>query len=143
MLSKKAKYGLQAIIYLARESRKHKEPFLISELAEHENIPKKFLEIILLDMRKQGILHSKMGKGGGYFLAKPASEISIGQIVRVLDGPLAPISCVSKTAYRKCDDCKDEKTCEIRKIMQKVRDATAKILDGTTLEDAVKGKVKF
>ncbi|MEI7802327.1 MAG: Rrf2 family transcriptional regulator [Bacteroidota bacterium] len=143
MLSEKAKYGLQAIIYLAKESRRHKEPFLISELAEHEKIPKKFLEIILLDMRKQGILHSKMGKGGGYFLAKPANEISIGQIVRVLDGPLAPISCVSKTAYRKCDDCKDEKTCEIRKVMQKVRDATAKILDGTTLEDAVKGKVKF
>ncbi len=143
MLSKKAKYGLQAIIFLAKETRKKKEPMQISELAAHENLPKKFLEIILLDMRKQGILHSQMGRGGGYSLAREANKITVGQIVRALDGTIAPISCVSKSAYRKCNDCKDEKTCEIRKVMQKVRDATAKILDGTSLEDAVKGKVKF
>ncbi len=143
MLSKKAKYGLQAIIYLAKEEKKNKGPIQIAELAKHEKIPKKFLEIILLEMRKQGILHSKLGAGGGYSLGKPADKITIGQIVRLLDGPLAQVSCLSKIAYHKCDECKDEKTCEIRKIMKKVHDSTARILDGTTLSDAVKGKINF
>lgn len=143
MLSKKAKYGLQAIIFLAKEEKKKKGPIQIAELANHEKIPKKFLEIILLEMRKQGILHSKMGAGGGYSLGKPADKISIGQIIRTLDGPLAEVSCVSKTAYHKCDECRDEKTCEIRKVMKQVRDSTARILDGTTLADALKGKVNF
>ncbi|GDX52552.1 Rrf2 family transcriptional regulator [Bacteroidota bacterium] len=143
MLSKKAKYGLQAIIFLAKEEKKKKGPIQISELAEKENIPKKFLEIILLEMRKQGILHSKMGAGGGYSLGKSADKISIGQIVRLLDGPLAQVSCLSKTAYHKCDECKDEKTCEIRKVMKKVHESTARILDRTSLADAVKGKVNI
>ncbi len=143
MLSKKAKYGLQAIIFLAKEDRKKKGPIPIAELAKHDKIPKKFLEIILLELRKQGILHSKMGVNGGYSLGRPADLISIGQVVRVLDGPLAAVSCVSKTAYRKCDECKNEKSCEIRKIMKQVRDSTARILDGTTLADALKGKVNF
>lgn len=142
MLSKKAKYGIQAVIALAKENKKNKMPVQIGTLAKKEKFPKKFLELILLELRKQGILHSKLGAGGGYTLGRPADKISIGQIIRTLDGPLAPISCVSQTAYRKCDDCKDEKTCEVRKVMQKVRDASARILDGTTLADAMKGKVK-
>ncbi len=134
MLSKKAKYGLKAMFYLA--DRFGKGPVLISDLAEEEHIPKKFLELILLDLKRNGLLHSKMGKGGGYFLNKPPDEITVGQVVRILDGPLAPIPCVSKTAYRKCEECDNERTCEIRKIMMQVREASAAILDHTSLVDA-------
>ena len=143
MLTKKAKYGLLAMSYLAKESRKRKELIQIGELAEKGNVPKKFLEIILLELKKQSIVYSSMGKKGGYQLAKPASQISVGHIIRTLDGPLASISCVSKTAYRPCDECVDEKTCEIRKVMQAVRDATAHILDGTSLEDMIRRKVNY
>ncbi len=136
MLSKKAKYGLKAMFYLAKKYGKG--PILISDLAEEEHIPKKFLEIILLDMKRQGLLMSKMGKGGGYELSKHPDNIFVGQIVRILDGPLAPIPCVSKTAYARCAECKNEKTCEIRKIMMQVRDSTAAILDHTTLSEAPK-----
>jgi Rrf2 family protein len=134
MLSKKAKYGLKATFYLAKNYGKG--PILISDLAEHENIPKKFLELILLDLKRHGLLISKMGKGGGYSLSKSPEKIFVGQIVRILDGPLAPIPCVSKTAYQKCDECESERSCEIRKIMLQVRDATAAILDHTSLVDA-------
>lgn len=113
-------------------------PVLIADISTGEHIPKKFLELILLELKRGGLLHSKMGKGGGYSLSKSPSEITIGQIVRILDGPLAPIPCVSKTAYRKCDECENEKTCEIRKIMMQVRDASAAILDHTSLMDAPK-----
>ena len=136
MLSKKAKYGLQAVFFLAKKYGKG--PVLISDLAEKENIPKKFLELILLDLKRQGLLYSKMGKGGGYSLSKSPDKIFVGQIVRILDGPLAPISCVSKTAYKRCAECENEKTCEIRKIMMQVRDASAAILDHTTLTEAPK-----
>lgn len=134
MLSKKAKYGLKAMFYLGKHYGKGQ--VLIADLAEQENIPKKFLELILLELKRGGLLFSKMGKGGGYSLSKPADEITVGQIVRILDGPLAPIPCVSKSAYRKCDECDNEKTCEIRKIMMQVRDASAAILDHTTLAEA-------
>lgn len=136
MLSKKAKYGLKAMFYLAK---KHgKGPVLISDLAEEEHIPKKFLELILLELKRNGLLHSKMGKGGGYYLNREPGDITVGQVVRILDGPLAPIPCVSKTAYRKCEECDNEKTCEIRKIMMQVREASAAILDHTSLLEAPK-----
>jgi len=138
MLTKKSKYALKALLYLAKSD----ELIQISELAEKENIPQKFLENILLELRKHGLLYSKRGKEGGYKLGKDPSEITFGQIIRILDGPLAPISCVSQIAYRKCDECDDEKTCAIRKIMKMVRDETADILDGTTLQDVVKTKAK-
>ncbi len=134
MISKKAKYGLQAMFSLAHNYGNG--PMLISHLASIENIPKKFLELILLELKKSGLVHSKMGKGGGYMLSRSPDEISMGQIVRILDGPLAPISCVSKTAYKRCDECKDENTCEIRRIMLQVREATAAILDHTSLTEA-------
>lgn len=134
MISKKAKYGLKAVFYLARNYGE--APVLIATLAEEENVPRKFLELILLDLKRHGILHSKMGKGGGYMLSKPPDKITVGQIVRILDGPLAPIGCVSKTAYQRCDECVNERTCEIRKIMQQVREATSRILDTTSLADA-------
>ncbi|HET8962836.1 MAG TPA: Rrf2 family transcriptional regulator [Chitinophagales bacterium] len=138
MLSKKAKYGLMAVFRLAKEYGK--QPMLIVELAEQENIPRKFLEIILLELKNEGILISKMGKGGGYTLAKSPSKIKIGQVVRALDGPLAPIPCVSKTAYQPCEECVSERTCNIRLIMKQVREATATILDTTSLADASKAK---
>ncbi|MCB9771600.1 MAG: Rrf2 family transcriptional regulator [Candidatus Omnitrophica bacterium] len=135
MISKKTKYGLHALIYLAN----HYDggSVLISDLAREERIPKKFLEAILLDLKKQGLLESKKGKGGGYSLSKHPSDIKVGQIVRILDGTLAPVACVSQTAYRKCDECRDENCCGIRIVMKEVRDAIANILDKTSLEDVI------
>ena len=139
MLSKKAKYALKALIYLAAET--DGEPILISEIAEKENIPKKFLENILLELKKQGILESRKGKGGGYLLNKPADQISFGRIIRIMDGPIALLPCVSETAYRRCDECEDEHTCKIRMVIKVVRDQTAAILDNTTIADVLQGKV--
>lgn len=135
MISKKAKYGLQAVISLAK--RKADEPVLIAELAQQERIPKKFLELILLDLKNHGILQSKKGKGGGYFLGRQAERITLGEVIRVLEGPLAPVSCVSETAYKRCDDCVDENCCGIRLVMKDVRDAISNILDKTTFADVV------
>ena len=135
MLSNKAKYALRALFAL---SEKYNEgPTLISDLAEQEGIPKKFLELILLELKNHGILQSKKGKGGGYFLGRTPDLIRLGQVIRILDGPLAPLPCVSQTAYRRCDECDDELTCGIRIVMKEVRDATAKVLDRTTLADVL------
>lgn len=135
MLSKKAKYALRALLALAKENGHG--PVLISDLAQREGIPKKFLELILLELKKHGILRSKKGKGGGYFLGKAPEAINLGYVIRVLDGPLAPLPCVSRTAYLKCEECEDETTCGIRMVMKEVRDATARILDGTSLADVL------
>ncbi|WP_161891096.1 RrF2 family transcriptional regulator [Pontibacter russatus] len=131
MLSKKAKYALKAMLYLTKNQ--DKGLIVISDIAGEERIPRKFLEAILVDLKTNGILHSVRGKNGGYSLAKSPSEISVGNIIRMIDGPLAPIPCVSHLYYRKCDECKDEASCEIRIVMKKVRDATAQILDNTFL----------
>ena len=109
----------------------------IREISEREKIPAKFLEQILLTLKNAGLLHSKMGVGGGYHLAKPAKEISLGHIIRVLDGPLAPVKCVSQMAYEPCG-CPDEKTCGLRLAMSDVRNSIAEILDGTSLEDVTR-----
>lgn len=140
MLSKKAKYALKALVYLAK--KQENELVLISEISEQERIPKKFLEQILLEMKKHFILHSKRGKEGGYYLSKSPDEIFIGNIIRIIDGPLALIPCVSKLGYQKCEECIDEATCEIRRLMKQVRDATCDILDNTTLSDLLKMKGK-
>jgi Rrf2 family protein len=135
MLTNKAKYALRALFAL---SEKYDEgPVLISDLAEQEGIPKKFLELILLELKNHGILQSKKGKGGGYFLGRTPDLIHLGQVIRIVDGPLAPLPCVSQTAYRRCDECEDELTCGVRMVMKEVRDATSKILDGTTLADVL------
>ncbi|RAU23362.1 transcriptional regulator [Paramagnetospirillum kuznetsovii] len=131
MLSSKAKYGLKAMVYLAR--REGGGTALIADIAQAEHIPRKFLDVILLELKNQGFLASKKGKGGGYTLARPADTIAVGDIVRVLDGPLAPVRCVSRLSYRRCDDCTDEAACAVRAIMQDVRDAIAAILDTTML----------
>lgn len=132
MLTRKTKYALKALVDLGE--RYGQEPVLISELARRERIPKKFLELILLDLKNHGILRSKKGRGGGYSLAKAPREIRIGSVVRLFDGPLAPVACASQTAYAKCEDCRDERTCVVRTLMTAVRDSTARILDGTTLD---------
>lgn len=138
MLSKKVKYALKAIVYIAKQD--NDAWLLISEIADQEKIPKKFLEQILLEMRKHTLLHSRRGKDGGYKLAKKPTEITMGQIIRIIDGPLAQIPCVSKLYYQKCEECIDEQTCTTRRVMQKVRDASADILDNTTIQDLVEGK---
>ncbi|ACH39492.1 winged helix-turn-helix transcriptional regulator, Rrf2 family [Citrifermentans bemidjiense Bem] len=135
MISKKTKYGLKALIYLAR--RYDKGPILIADLARDENLPKKFLENILLSLKNNGILQSRKGKGGGYFLGRHPGKITFGQAIRVMEGPLAPVPCVSETAYAKCTECENELTCGIRLVMKDVRDAMAVILDGTTLADVL------
>ncbi len=135
MISKKTKYGLKAVIYLAKNYEAGS--ILINEIAKKENIPQKFLEAILLELRKKGLLASKKGKGGGYSLGKSPRYITLGEIIRVLDGPLAPVSCVSETAYARCEECKTEELCEIRAVMKEVRDAMSNILDKTSLADVI------
>ncbi len=121
--------------YLARNS--HGKPILISEIATKESIPLKFLEGILLDLKKSGLLSSKKGKGGGYFLEVPAQSIPIAAIIRVLDGPIALLPCVSLNYYQKCDDCPDEMTCSLNRVMVQVRDKTLKVLESQSLEDLI------
>ncbi len=133
MLSQKAKYGIRALLYLCRQGTN--QPVVIREIAEKERLPRKFLEAILLEMKEAGILHSRPGKGGGYTLNRPPESIPLSRIIRIIDGPLAPIPCVSQTAYAPCKDCLDERTCVIRAVMKRVRDATAKLLDETSLAD--------
>jgi Rrf2 family protein len=135
MISKKTKYALKAVIYLAREYEKG--PVLIADLARDEMIPKKFLELILLTMKNNGILMSKKGKNGGYYLAKSPRKVTMGQIVRIMEGTVAPVPCVSESSYEKCEECESENTCGIRIIMKDVRDAIANILDDATLADVL------
>ncbi|HKQ71464.1 MAG TPA: Rrf2 family transcriptional regulator [Polyangiaceae bacterium] len=132
----KAKYGLKAALRLARDFGRG--PVLIADLAIEESIPKKFLELILLELKQHGLLQSKKGKGGGYLLARRPAEISVGEVLRVLDGSLTPVPCVSQHGYRPCDECKDPSTCSIRRVMSEVHDATTTILDATSLEQLAK-----
>jgi Rrf2 family protein len=136
MLAQKSKYALRALLVLAKEYGQG--PVLISDIAHREALPHKFLELILLELRNHGILGSKKGKGGGYFLARRPELVHLGEVLRVLEGPLAPIPCVSKSAYVRCAECRDERTCGIRMVMKDVRDATARILEQTSLADILK-----
>jgi Rrf2 family protein len=136
MLSQKAKYALRALLMLAEQS--DADMVMIGDIAEREKVPRKFLEAILVDLRKRGLLDSRRGKYGGYRLAKPADAISFGEIIRIVDGPLAPLPCASKTGFRPCDDCTDANSCSVRWLMLQVRDATADILDNCSLADALK-----
>jgi Rrf2 family protein len=133
VLSRKTKYGLKALLALAQEEGR--EPVRVSDLASRDAIPKKFLEAILLELKRHGVVHSKKGQHGGYFLGRTSADITFGEVIRVLEGPLAAVPCVSKIAYMKCADCVDESTCGVRVAMKAVRDATARILDRTTLAD--------
>jgi Rrf2 family protein len=135
MLSQKAKYALRALLALAAEPEG--EPVHIADIAASENISRKFLESILLELRRHGLLVSRRGPGGGYRLARAADQITFGEIIRIVDGPLAPVACASVTAFQLCTDCPDPNACSIRWLMQQVRDATAGVLDNCTLADAL------
>jgi len=136
MLSKKAKYALKALEYIAKESGG--EPLLIAEIAEQQRIPRKFLEVILLELRRDGILQSRMGKNGGYFLRKHPKEINIGHVIRLIDGPIALLPCVSYKFYEPCAECEDEATCGLRDVMQQLRESTNRILNKVSLADILK-----
>ncbi|MCJ7758945.1 MAG: Rrf2 family transcriptional regulator [Gillisia sp.] len=133
MLSKKTKYGIKALAYLARKT--DGKPVQTQNIAESENISLKFLESILLILRKAGFLGSKKGKGGGYYLLREPKDISMIDVIRVLEGPIAMLPCVSLNYYEKCADCPDEGTCSVNKIMIQVRDCTLKVLGENTLAD--------
>ena len=136
MLSKRTKYGLKALTYMAR-NRSEDELTQIGTIATSENIPHKFLESILLALKKTGFLGAKKAKGGGYYLLKEPSEMKMTDVIRTLEGPIAMLPCVSLNYYEKCDDCPDEETCSVHKLMIQVRDNTLEIFRNTTLEDLV------
>ncbi|MEL6811232.1 MAG: Rrf2 family transcriptional regulator [Bacteroidota bacterium] len=135
MLSRKTKYGLKALSYLAKQELNR--PVQISVISEAENISQKFLESILLSLRKAGYLGSKKGKGGGYYLLKETRDIPIAGVYRILEGPIAMVPCVSLNFYEKCHDCPDEHSCSVHKLMIQVRDNTLSILENTSLQDFI------
>ncbi|WP_374310967.1 Rrf2 family transcriptional regulator [Dongia sp.] len=138
MLSQKAKYAMRALLYLAKAQSA--EPVGIAEIAAKQAVPRKFLELILLELKRNGFVQSFRGKHGGYALAKAPEEIHFGEVIRLIDGPLAALPCASLTAYRRCVDCEDEATCVIRRILKQVRDASSSILDRTSLSDVLDGR---
>jgi Rrf2 family protein len=139
MISQKAKYALRALVVLAKA--KPGEATAISDIAATQKIPKKFLEQILLDLKRHGILTSRRGKEGGYLMLRQPQEVTFGEVLRLIDGPLAPLPCLSKIAYRRCPDCVIEGDCEIRKVFAGVAAATREVLDSATLANAVSEQV--
>ncbi|WP_118137551.1 Rrf2 family transcriptional regulator [Oceanicella sp. SM1341] len=137
MISQKAQYALRALLALARAEPD--EALLIGDIAEAQRIPKKFLEQILLDLKHQGVVMSRRGKAGGYLLLKPADEITFGAVLRIIDGPIAPLPCLSRVAYRRCESCVDEGECEIRHVFARVAEASRAVLDTVTIADALNG----
>src|SRR5215467_13930598 len=135
-ISKRTQYGLKAMLALG--SRFGQGPVLIATLSKEEGIPIKFLELILLDLKSAGMLESKKGRHGGYQLSRDPSTITIGSLIRTMEGPLAPLPCASETAYRPCEECQDVDTCGARIIMRQVRDAVADVLDHTTISDLIR-----
>ncbi|ESR25590.1 RrF2 family transcriptional regulator [Lutibaculum baratangense] len=134
MISQKAKYALRALLALAELEA---DSISSAELAERERIPRKFLEQILADLKRDGILQSRRGAAGGYSLLKPADTITFGHVLRLIDGPIAPLPCLSRIAYRRCEDCQDEATCRVRKVFAQVANSARAVLDQTTIADAV------
>ena len=132
MISKKAKYAFKALKVLTEEYGRG--PILIAHISARENIPQKFLEAILLDLRNHGLLQSQKGKGGGYMLRLDPQQVNLAQVLRIIDGPIAPTPCVSKHFYVRCDDCADEETCVIRPLMVRVRDANLAVYEQVTLQ---------
>ncbi len=139
MLSKKCKYAIHALVHLAKKYQQG--PVHIQEIADQERIPKKFLEAILLELRKAKILQSKKGKGGGYYLQKKPEEVNLIEIIRLMDGAIAMLPCVSLNYYEPCEECKDERICSIRTAFIGVRDETLRILAESTLARMVKNEL--
>ena len=134
MISQKTRYALRALLYLVELGKG--APIQLAKIAETQQVPRKYLELIMLDLKKAGIVTSVRGPAGGYHLARPATEISFGEVIRVLDGPIALVPCASVNFYSKCGDCHDEETCAIRRILTVVRDESARILEGHSLAEA-------
>ena len=141
MISQKAKYALRALVALVNAAPE--QPLMISEISREKAIPKKFLEQILLELKRHGFVESRRGRLGGYVLRRAPDKITFGEVLRIIDGPIAPLPCLSKIAYRRCADCADEGTCEIRHVFARVALATREVLDTTTLADAVKMPVEL
>jgi Rrf2 family protein len=140
MLSKKCKYAIHSLVHMAE---KPEEKYLIKDIAEACNIPKKFLEAILLDLKRAGILTSRSGKGGGYMLRVPPAEINLAEVIRLFDGAIAVLPCASFKFYEPCDECEDEETCSVRYAFLQVRNATVELLKNMTLEHLVKSGNKL
>lgn len=140
MMSSKAKYALRALTLLA-ERAERREWTLAAELATEESIPRKFLEAILVQLRDHKAIESRRGRGGGHRLARPAAEISVGEVLRLIDGPLALTPCASRTRFRACADCTDVRACALRHVLARARDAVAGVLDGCTLQELVRQRV--
>lgn len=136
MISKRTKYAINALVFLAKEHPQN-EPIQISRIAESEHIPRKFLEAILLDLKNAGMLSSRKGKAGGYYLHKSPEEISIADVMRLFDGPIALLPCVTHTYYERCEECKDEATCGIRSVFLDVRNETVEQLKKATLSEII------
>jgi Rrf2 family protein len=141
MLTKKAKYAIKAMIYLSK--KKKGEHALISEISESEHIPKKFLEAILLDLRKAGYLGSKKGKGGGYYLIKPAEEVNMADVLRLFEGAIALVPCVAHKYYERCEECVDEETCPIREVFRIIREDTVSILKENNFAEVINKEKKL
>ena len=136
MISQKAKYAFKALFRLAAAERGHAVP--IEEIAKADAIPQKFLEHILLDLKRKGLVASRRGRAGGYMLIKQPQEMTIGSVLRAIDGPIAPLPCISRTAYRRCTDCQDETTCAVRRLFADTYSAMLLLMDGTTLAEAIR-----
>ena len=139
MISKKCKYAIKALTYIARYDDGYKA-VMTADIAREQNIPRKFLEIILRDLRNNRILESKRGKDGGFRLLRPAEEICLTEIMRIIDGPIAMLPCVSLNYYRSCDEC-DEENCEIKSVFEQVRDKTLEVLNGKTIKSLILSKI--
>ncbi|WP_417601900.1 RrF2 family transcriptional regulator [Owenweeksia hongkongensis] len=135
MLSKRSKYAINALVYLARQAKVDPDRKVqIAEISEAQHIPRKFLEAILLDLKNNGILGSKMGRGGGYYLRKPTTEVNLAEVYRIFDGAIGLLPCVTYNYYEKCEECRDEETCGIRDAILEVRNKTVEILKENTLQ---------
>ena len=137
MISNKAKYAFRALLAVAAQPRD--EPITSADIARRHAIPHKFLEQILLDLKKAGILDSRRGKSGGYVMLRPADTVSFAEILRLIDGPLAPLPCLSRYNCRPCDDCETESTCEIRREFARAHEASRQVLETRTIADALAG----
>jgi Rrf2 family protein len=135
MISQKAKYALRALVALCRVPAG--DSLMISEISKEQAIPKKFLEQILLELKRAGIVMSRRGRLGGYVLLRSPDQVTFGEVLRLIDGPIAPLPCLSKIAYRRCTDCAEESSCEVRHVFAKVAIATREVLDRTTLADSL------
>jgi Rrf2 family protein len=133
VISQKAKYALRALVALGKAG----DSLMIGEIAARKNIPRKFLEQILLELKHHGIVQSRRGKFGGYSLLMPPDRITYGQVLRIIDGPIAPLPCLSRIAYRRCPDCQTEETCEIRRVFARVAESARDVLDRTTIADSL------